>query len=226
MSEPHSKKLNSYSDVGDLRATLDSLVEAFENWRTISNDAADEMRYRRGVATNQTKEKTMQINVECQECEHDENETGVVSKWFDLDIDEVETPCGKEDHDLDGCLVVGVGDDDDFVTEYNIPVEEALEIHRAIDTIPSWIDNEVVKAYLENLHMTISEFTPSEFEEAFYGTYDSEAEFAQELASDVSQIDFNIWPASCIDWDHAAREIMHDHWSVKISTGVAIFNNC
>lgn len=168
----------------------------------------------------------MQINVECQECENDQSDEDTVhTKWFDLDIDDVESPCGKEDHDLDDCLVVGVGDDDDFVEEYNIPVEEALEIHRAIDTIPSWVDHEIVKAYLANGHMTISEFTPSEFEEAFCGIYDSEAEFAQELASDVSQIDFNIWPASCIDWDHAAREIMYDYWSAEISTGVAIFNN-
>ena len=225
MQKSSNKSVNSYSDVGDVRAALDNLAEAFENWRTISNDAADEMRYRRGVATNQPKEKTMQINVECQECEHDENETGVVSKWFDLDIDEVETPCGKEGHGLDDCLVVGFGDDDDFATEYNIPVEEALEIHRAIDTIPSWIDNEVVKAYLANLHMTIAEFTPSDFEDAFCGIYDSEGDFAQELAVETSQIDLSVWPASCIDWDYAAMEIMYDHWSAEISTGVAIFNN-
>ena len=167
----------------------------------------------------------MQINVECQECENDQSDEDTIhTKWFDLDIDDVESPCGKEDHDLDDCLVVGVGDDDDFVEEYNIPVEEALEINRAIDTIPWWVNNDIVKAYLANGHMTIADFTPAEFEETYVGVYDSEGDYARELAADTSQIDLNIWPASCIDWKDAAKEIMYDHWSAEVGNGVAIFH--
>ena len=49
-------------------------------------------------------------------------------------------------------------------------------------------------------------------EEAFAGTFDSDAEFAEDMAEQLGYIDNNIsWPHNCIDWDDAARELMYDY---------------
>ena len=57
---------------------------------------------------------------------------------------------------------------------------------------------------------------PEEFLEAFYeafsGQWDNDQDFAQELAVDLGFEQPNEWPYSCIDWEHAAREIMFDYW--------------
>lgn len=41
--------------------------------------------------------------------------------------------------------------------------------------------------------------------------------YAQELAEDIGAVDDNAtWPARCIDWDQAARELRMDYSSVEI----------
>lgn len=40
-------------------------------------------------------------------------------------------------------------------------------------------------------------------------------EYAQELAEDCGMLDKeDKWPYTCIDWDHAARELRYDYFSV------------
>jgi hypothetical protein len=38
--------------------------------------------------------------------------------------------------------------------------------------------------------------------------------YTQELAADISPIDLDSWPATCIDWDHAANELKYDYAEV------------
>lgn len=41
-------------------------------------------------------------------------------------------------------------------------------------------------------------------------------DYAQQLADDLGLIDDNArWPATCIDWDQAARELKHDYYAVS-----------
>jgi antirestriction protein len=51
-----------------------------------------------------------------------------------------------------------------------------------------------------------------QIEEAYQGFYHSDEDFAQELADQLGYIDRNVsWPYTCIDWEHAARELMYDY---------------
>ena len=51
------------------------------------------------------------------------------------------------------------------------------------------------------------------FEEAYVGQFDSDKDFAMQQAEDNCDIDFSSlpWPQNCIDWEYAARELMHDY---------------
>jgi hypothetical protein len=57
-----------------------------------------------------------------------------------------------------------------------------------------------------------SEEVLGNFYEAFSGAWDSDKDFAQNLAYDTGFEQPTEWPYTCIDWDHAAREIMFDYW--------------
>lgn len=53
---------------------------------------------------------------------------------------------------------------------------------------------------------------PSNIEEAYQGQYRSDEDFAQEMAEQLGSIDKNAtWPQNCIDWEHAAKELMYDY---------------
>lgn len=51
-----------------------------------------------------------------------------------------------------------------------------------------------------------------DFEESYAGQFVSDEEFAQDMAENIGAIDKNAkWPNNCIDWEHAARELMYDY---------------
>lgn len=59
-----------------------------------------------------------------------------------------------------------------------------------------------------------SEGTIKEAEDAFSGRYDSDEDFAQDMAEQIGALDRNAsWPQTCIDWEWAARELMYDYSS-------------
>jgi hypothetical protein len=42
-------------------------------------------------------------------------------------------------------------------------------------------------------------------------------DYAQELAEDIGAVKSDAqWPHTCIDWDHAARELQYDYTSIEI----------
>ncbi len=68
------------------------------------------------------------------------------------------------------------------------------------------------------------------FEDAYQGKFDDLADYAQQLAEDSGDVNFDelTWPLSCIDWNHAGRELVvgGDIWaSSTSSTGTYIFRN-
>jgi len=49
--------------------------------------------------------------------------------------------------------------------------------------------------------------------DAYQGKYDSDEDFAQEMAEQLGYLDRNVsWPYTCIDWEWAARELMYDYF--------------
>ena len=68
----------------------------------------------------------------------------------------------------------------------------------------SYLDAEVIQAAID------LEIPAEDIEEAYTGEYDSDADFAFELAEDLGFVESNTWPQCCIDWERAARDLMFD----------------
>jgi antirestriction protein len=52
----------------------------------------------------------------------------------------------------------------------------------------------------------------SDIDEAYNGEFDSDEDFAQNIADDLGYINKNVsWPYTCIDWEYAAKELMYDY---------------
>jgi antirestriction protein len=65
---------------------------------------------------------------------------------------------------------------------------------------------EVIEAALE------CGIQPSDIRESYQGEFDSDRDFAMEIADQLGAIKNNQeWPYTCIDWDHAAKELMYDY---------------
>lgn len=70
--------------------------------------------------------------------------------------------------------------------------------------------------------------TAEGFQEAYAGEWDSEEEFAENLADDLGYVGEG-WPANCIDWEKAWRELNFggDYYSVRDSAGTLyVFRGC
>jgi len=51
------------------------------------------------------------------------------------------------------------------------------------------------------------------FREAYAGQFDSDEDFAENMADQLGLIDESAaWPNNCIDWERAARELMYDYF--------------
>lgn len=73
------------------------------------------------------------------------------------------------------------------------------------------IDEDLLNACRAYMYI-MSEPDLSNFEESYIGSYDTPEEFAQEQADTIGAMNNNgQWPFYCIDWEYAARELMHDH---------------
>lgn len=49
-------------------------------------------------------------------------------------------------------------------------------------------------------------------DEAYQGSFSSDEKFAEDMADQLGSVDKNAtWPMNCIDWEHAARELMMDY---------------
>jgi antirestriction protein len=59
------------------------------------------------------------------------------------------------------------------------------------------------------------EYTDIEtFQESYQGEFDSDSDFAYDMAEQLGLID-HTWPNNCIDWDHAALELMYDYFQIN-----------
>ena len=73
---------------------------------------------------------------------------------------------------------------------------------------------EAYQAYIDLIGAEYA--TPENFEEAYTGEYSSDIDFAQDMAeqfgvTEITQEYGTNWPNYCIDWEHAARELMYDY---------------
>ena len=52
----------------------------------------------------------------------------------------------------------------------------------------------------------------SDIDEAYQGKFGSDEHFAREMAEQLGELGRDAkWPHTCIDWEHAAHELMYDY---------------
>lgn len=73
-------------------------------------------------------------------------------------------------------------------------------------------DYDKINAYRKGTGCTWEEAF-DQWEEAYQGEFDSDAEFAESQAESLGYIDRELtWPFNCIDWEDAAKDLMHDYF--------------
>jgi len=106
---------------------------------------------------------------------------------------------------------------------------EAQRIAGVIADIESdHVDPDAVAAWASNLGETVEEWADvrDDFNESYQGEWDSDEDFAQNLAEDLGAVDPDAtWPNDCIDWERATRELFMDYWSERSEGGVHVFRN-
>lgn len=92
------------------------------------------------------------------------------------------------------------------------------EIYEFIEAIEACsYDIEVLEAYASNYgdwpsNLNDLESLINKVEEAYMGEYENDEIFAEETAEQCGYEINNTWPHNCIDWSHAARELMYDYF--------------
>lgn len=62
----------------------------------------------------------------------------------------------------------------------------------------------------------------ADFQDQFCGRWDSMADYAESLADDLGMVPSTLaWPLTCIDWEHAGRELVvgGDYWTEPAGCG-------
>ena len=93
-------------------------------------------------------------------------------------------------------------------------LQEVQELHDAFDNggaiAAFWGNSPDYNATLE------AEEVLEAFYEAYCGQWDNDVDFAQNMAEEGGKIahemENQVWPFTCIDWEYAARELMYDYW--------------
>lgn len=96
------------------------------------------------------------------------------------------------------------------MTAYTPEQQESIE--RISKTLS--LTEDTIKEYIDQT----GDDDLNDIEEAYYGNFSSDVSFAEDMAESTGAlvgIDDSVWPANCIDWDFAARELMHDYFSIN-----------
>ena len=96
-------------------------------------------------------------------------------------------------------------------------IDTFVKIYEIVDEANNqYIDLEVIEAYCDIMSVDIIEVNISDVQASFVGYYDNDEDFAYSFADDMGYLDKNqSWPYDCIDWSHAARELMYDYRKIN-----------
>lgn len=143
------------------------------------------------------------------------NNGTLVFNWFDLDNVTKEEHAEELQAWLDSLPLVNgykceewcVGDVDDvprsMVSDFGLS-DEFWQYKEAQES--SSYDWEVFVAAMD------LDIPPEMVEDTYQGEFDSDRDFALDFAEQCDLLsEQSNWPYTCIDWDHAARELMFDY---------------
>lgn len=111
---------------------------------------------------------------------------------------------------------IGINDPEIMITDfegfpkkfYSESYDSGLmgELFEYFEILEDCHNPEAMEAYLSE------GYDHKDFDEAYQGEYESDEDFAQQLAEDLGCMDKKAsWPYTCIDWEWAARELMYDY---------------
>ena len=138
--------------------------------------------------------------------------------WVELDqfndVDELNEYLSKHFQDA------GINDPEIMITDFEGFPERFYsesynshlmgELFEYFELLENCHEPEAMEAYIEAGH------DAENFDEAFAGQFDSDEDFAQDMAEQLGAIDPRAsWPQTCIDWEWAARELMYDYFEVN-----------
>jgi hypothetical protein len=94
--------------------------------------------------------------------------------------------------------------------------EELTGFDLILSENPQGYDEGAARAFYDNQGSYWDTCEPSEFweqfEEAYQGRWPSDEDFAYDQAEQCDMLRKVEWPYTCIDWEHAARELMYDYF--------------
>jgi antirestriction protein len=137
--------------------------------------------------------------------------------WIDLDqfsdVDELQEYLSNHFKDA------GISDPEIMITDfegfpkkfYSESFDSSLmgELFEYFEIVDNCHEPEAMAAFIE------VGYDASDFDEAYAGKFDSDEDFAQDMADQLGSVDENAaWPNNCIDWEYAARELMYDYFEV------------
>lgn len=103
---------------------------------------------------------------------------------------------------------------------------EAQRIAEALEDVPA-DEREAFAAWCANNGVHITQADHDEFEDAYCGEWDSQKDYAYQLAEDIGFEASGAWPASYIDWDAATRDLFMDYTAIqRPEGGIWVFRDC
>jgi antirestriction protein len=137
------------------------------------------------------------------------NNGSIAGEWLTLsdyaDEEEFLQACKalhKDEEDAEFMFQDTDGEHFSMITE-SIIDEHLFELIHSLDDDEA----EVYAAYRKNF-----EGSWDECQDAYSGKYDSDEDFAQDMAEQCGMLQDRVsWPYTCIDWEWAARELMYDY---------------
>ncbi|WP_028192299.1 antirestriction protein ArdA [Salinispora pacifica] len=198
------------------------------------------------------KRTELQVWVGCLDCY---NHGRLVGQWYDasevgaLDIEQVHrdggagltglpspdayrwSPEGGDPEELnEGHEGLWVFDHDGFcgLLRGECSPSEAQQVAEVIGQLEMHEDVSALATYVQHEGVDLDDSGLIErFREAYCGEWESEVEYAQDLADDLGVLDADAtWPCNYIDWDRAARDLfIDDYWSVWVGGKVQVFHN-
>ena len=109
---------------------------------------------------------------------------------------------GNEEEDVIEAIDTYEEDTLQFIADNDLALEDADELEALLKTL----DSDIILAGIA------CDVSLDNIEEAYAGNFRDDEDFAQDFADQLGLIDTNAsWPTNCIDWEHAAKELMYDY---------------
>lgn len=151
------------------------------------------------------------------------NNGDLSGEWLDIadyscsdEILEAMKAAHEDEQDPEFMLQDIEGDAQKLGVDESMSLEDWEEVYEALEAINnSHLNFDAIVAYADNYGEPITQSLIENAEEAYQGYFDSDEDFARELAEDLGCINNNVyWPHTCIDWEWAARELMYDYFEM------------